>query len=59
MAGAGGESTETAEGELLGLGCELSGVGRKLERTLERRPVVHRLAVRDDHVLEREVEKGR
>ena len=32
--------------------------GRQFERPLERRPVVHRLAVGDDHVLERQVEHG-
>src|SRR3954454_22622407 len=29
----------------------------ELQRTLERRAVVHRLAVRDDHALERELEQ--
>ena len=31
--------------------------GRKLERPLEGGPVVHRVAVRDDHALERQVEQ--
>ena len=35
----------------------LTGPGRQFERTLVRRTVVQRLAVRDDHVLERQVEQ--
>src|SRR5947209_18031239 len=31
--------------------------GRQLERALEGGAIVHRLAVRDDHVLERQVEQ--
>ena len=36
---------------------DLAHVGRKLERPFERGSVVDRLAVGDDHVLEREVEQ--